>query len=349
MKPRRRSISTSLTVLTIIGGLAAGCGSSHTTSDAGPVTLASLTVTPSNVPLGVTATGRVTLIKAAAGSTIVSLSASDASISIPASVTIGTGSSAVDFPISTVSVGTAIITASLDGDTRTAGVNVVASTVPLLSGITLANGTVVGGTSVEATATLTLPAAAGGAVVMLSSNRSQATVPASVTIAAGATSANFIVTTTAVTTGTTATIAGTYAGGTQSASLSLTPATLAAAFTVRSNAPSPVTNSCPLAVPGTALTCTFDGSASTGLSIASYEWSYVMPSSTSPTTLHQTTSVPTLSNPPVTCAFFAGATPTAGSVSMTVTLVVVDSSGTSSTATQNIGVSVPVPSGTCGF
>jgi hypothetical protein len=352
MKTFRHSIAMRVGTIGLLLALASACGGgSRKTTEPGVLALSSLTVTPSNVPLGVTATGRVTLTRASSGTTVVALSASDASVTVPASVAIGNGSSAADFSITTVSVGTPIITASLQGDTKTAGLNVVASSVPILSSITTASGTIVGGTTVQGTATLTLPATAGGAVVMLSSNRTQATVPASVTIPAGATSANFTITTTAVTTSTTATITGTYAGVMQTANLTLTPPGLAASLTVRSiPPPSPaVTNSCPLAPSGTALTCTFDGSASTG-SISSYKWSYVIPASTSPTTLTQTTATPTLSNPPVTCGFFTGVSTTSGTIiNMTVTLVVVDSTGTSSSPATNSNVFITPPSGTCGF
>jgi hypothetical protein len=56
-----------------------------------------------------------------------------------------------------------VITATFEGDTRTAGVNVVASAVPVLASLNPASSTIVGGNSVQVTATLTLPAGAGGA------------------------------------------------------------------------------------------------------------------------------------------------------------------------------------------
>src|SRR5689334_1044323 len=89
----------------VLAALAAACGGGHASSnEPGTIALAALTVTPASVPLGVTATGRVTLTNAASTATVVSLSASSNAVSIPSSVTIGTGSSAVDFSITTVSV-----------------------------------------------------------------------------------------------------------------------------------------------------------------------------------------------------------------------------------------------------
>jgi len=65
-----------------------------------------------------------------------------------------------------------------------------AAPAPTLSEIVLSPTSVVGGNSSQGTATLTSAAPAGGAVVTLSSsNTSTATVPASATVAGGATSA----------------------------------------------------------------------------------------------------------------------------------------------------------------
>jgi VCBS repeat protein len=93
-----------------------------------------------------------------------------------------------------------------------------------LSAISLNPSTVVGGSSSTGTATLTSAAPSGGAVVTLtSSNTAAATVPASVTVAAGATTAPFTATTTSVTASTPVTITATSAGVTRTASLTVTP------------------------------------------------------------------------------------------------------------------------------
>ena len=84
---------------------------------------------------------------------------------------------------------------------------------------------VVGGSAVQGTATLTGAAPAGGALVTLTtSNPGAAMVPPSVTIAAGATSAAFPVTTNAVSTSTPVTITGAYANAMRGASLTVEPA-----------------------------------------------------------------------------------------------------------------------------
>jgi FG-GAP-like repeat/FG-GAP repeat len=94
---------------------------------------------------------------------------------------------------------------------------------PSLAGIALNPASVVGGNTSEGTASLTSAAPAGGAVVTLSSsNTSAATVPASVTVPAGAFSATFTVSTASVTASTSATITGAFGGVTRSATLTVT-------------------------------------------------------------------------------------------------------------------------------
>ena len=80
---------------------------------------------------------------------------------------------------------------------------VVKIVAPALLSLTLNPATVTGGADSTGKVTLTAAAPAGGAVVTLtSSNTNAATVPASVTVAAGATTATFAITTNAVTAGT---------------------------------------------------------------------------------------------------------------------------------------------------
>lgn len=84
---------------------------------------------------------------------------------------------------------------------------------------------VTGGDPSTGTVTLSAAAPAGGAVVSLSSgNTAAATVPASVTVPAGGTSADFTVTSRAVTAQATAQITGVYGGLARSAALTVRPA-----------------------------------------------------------------------------------------------------------------------------
>ena len=96
--------------------------------------------------------------------------------------------------------------------------------LPVLASLSVNPSSVVGGSPSTGTVTLSGPAPAGGAVVSLSSgNTSAATVPASVTVAGGATSATFAVTTSAVSGSTAVTISALYGGVTRTAPLTVTP------------------------------------------------------------------------------------------------------------------------------
>jgi hypothetical protein len=99
------------------------------------------------------------------------------------------------------------------------------STPASLSAVSVSPTSVVGGTTSQGTITLTGAAPSGGAVVTLSSaNTSVVSVPASVTVAAGASSATFNVNTSAVTANTSVTITATYGGVSRTTTLTVTPA-----------------------------------------------------------------------------------------------------------------------------
>jgi len=187
--------------------------------------LNSLSLNPTSVPAGATATGTVALSgPAPAGGALVTLSSSNpAAAQVPASVTVAANATTATFTVTTSSVAanTALTISGTYGSTQSAGFTVTSS---VLSTITLNPTSVNGGTSVNGSVTLTKPAPTGGAVVTLSnSNTAVAQAPASVTVAAGATSATFTVTTTPVASNTLLTITAGY-GSTKTASLTvLTP------------------------------------------------------------------------------------------------------------------------------
>lgn len=108
---------------------------------------------------------------------------------------------------------------------RLSGCTVTASA---LSSVSLSPATVQGGATASATVTLTAPAPAGGAVVSLtSSNIGIVTVPATLTVPAGGTSATTSsVATRAVSSTTTSVISATYNGVTRSALLTVTTQSL---------------------------------------------------------------------------------------------------------------------------
>src|SRR5437016_4998971 len=95
---------------------------------------------------------------------------------------------------------------------------------PAVSSLTLNPTSVVGGLqSSTGTVTLSGPAPAGGAQVMLSSSNGAASVPSSVTVPAGSSSATFTVNTSIVLLSTSATISASYNSTTQTASLAILP------------------------------------------------------------------------------------------------------------------------------
>ena len=94
-----------------------------------------------------------------------------------------------------------------------------------LSSVAVSPSSVTGGSSSTGTVTLSGAAPAGGATVTLtSSNTTAAQVPASVTVAAGATTATFSITTSSVANSTSVTLSGSYNGSVKTATLTVNPA-----------------------------------------------------------------------------------------------------------------------------
>jgi hypothetical protein len=162
------------------------------------VSAAPTTVTGSNP---VTAT--VTLNQMApSGGTIVNLSSNKPEASVPASVTIPAGAYSQTFTIQTLAVSAdmlATISASLGSSTRTVVLVLRAQDAqPALVELTLTPSTVTGGTSLTAAVTLDRAAPSGGTPVNITSDLAEATVPAVVTVPAGASTQSFTVQTTSV-------------------------------------------------------------------------------------------------------------------------------------------------------
>src|SRR5207302_7919436 len=124
------------------------------------------------------------------------------SASVPKSDTIPRGATSTDFPVTTFPVDntTVQLSAALDNVFQFAAVSISRPAPgPSLSSLSLNPTSVVGGRSATGTVTLSAPAPNDGVVVSLSDDSSTAAVPASVTVPAGSSSANFALTTTAVT------------------------------------------------------------------------------------------------------------------------------------------------------
>ena len=192
---------------------------------AASVSLTSVTVNPASVVGGAGVTGTVTLSGAApAGGVVVTLTSSSVSAKVPVSVTVPAGATSATFAITTVKV-TAVASVNITGTYNAVSQRGTLQVTPTCAPVTfvLNPTSVKGGTSSTGTITLNGPAPAGGAVVTLKSSKTTAaTVAASVTVPAGATTVNFTVSTKAVSAATSSTITVTAGGVSKTASLSVT-------------------------------------------------------------------------------------------------------------------------------
>jgi trimeric autotransporter adhesin len=180
-----------------------------------------------NVPGGTPATGTVTLNGAApVGGAVIALSSANTSlVSVPPGVTVPAGQTSATFIANTAPVTqtTAVaVSASLAGTTATTNLFLVVSTA--VASVTLNPNTVIGPASSTATVTLRSAAVGNAVVELASSNTVVATVPFSVIVPSGQTSATFTVNAAQVTETRTAVISATYESVTRSATLTVNPA-----------------------------------------------------------------------------------------------------------------------------
>jgi len=188
--------------------------------------LTSVSVNPTAVNGGTNATGTVTLgSPAPTGGIVVTLTSDSVGAKVPATVTVAAGASTATFTVTTAAVNaatSATITATAGIVTKTAILTI--NTAPVtFSALSLNPTSVRGGTISTGTVTLSRASATATTVTLRSSNANRASVPASVTIPAGVTSATFTITTTATGANRTVTITATSLGLSRSANLTLTP------------------------------------------------------------------------------------------------------------------------------
>lgn len=198
-----------------------------------PWAISSVSITPSTVAPGGSATGTVTLAgpAPAGGATITFLSTNTSVAPSPASIVIAAGQTSGTFPVTTnaaavLTVPTAIgIWASDGAVSKFATLTVVP--VVKLTGISITP--VQGGMPTSGFVTLNIPAQTGGATVTLTSSHPTAvTLPATITVPQGATSASFQVTTTAVKNVVNIPVSATYNGVTVTGTATLNPAPVVA-------------------------------------------------------------------------------------------------------------------------
>ncbi|MCC7435475.1 MAG: hypothetical protein IT363_12380 [Methanoregulaceae archaeon] len=158
---------------------------------------AQLSFSANNLAGGVAANGIITLSEPSAVNQVWTVASSNASlVGVPATVTLTAGNTTASFPLTVGSV-TAITSVSINvrhsGFISQQNLTLVPSMIQSLS---ISPNVVVGGVATTGTATLSGTAPAGGRLVNLTSNKTNvATVPATRTVAAGATAVTFPVTT----------------------------------------------------------------------------------------------------------------------------------------------------------
>ena len=143
------------------------------------------------------------------------------------SVTIPAGKTTAGFKLTSVAVGTdtpVVLTATLAAQSVTANTTVLAPTV---RAVTVAPTSVMSGKPAKGTVYISTPAPVGGFPITLSSDSAAATPAGSVTVAGGATSATFDITTVGVGSSTTANISAAANGVSKSGALTITPAAIA--------------------------------------------------------------------------------------------------------------------------
>ncbi len=321
------------------------CGGSSSTSPTTGVSAVALSAT--SVSAGATGQGTVTISAAApAGGVSISLSSSNPAVAtVPATVAIAAGATSAPFTVTGVAVGTATIAAALNGTSTQSAALTVTARLSALASIVLNATSVVGGTNVIGTITLTAAAPAIGATVSLTA-ADPLVAPATVVVPGGGTTATFTIETKIVTATTAGTVTGSYGGASASAPLSVTrPLVPTASFGVSG---ATETETCALANGGSTLNCTFNGTTSTGpATIVAWDWTYGVPTATM---FSQTTTGPVLALPAVNCSIMPAPPLPAATTwfPFTVTLRVRDSQGNASAVVVDNGARL-FPSGTCGF
>jgi len=186
-----------------------------------PASLVGLTIVPSQVRSGLSATGTVTLTGPVSTNTLVNLSSDNAGVIVPGSVTVLAGQTSASFVVNTNTVDTSTtgtVTASVLGSDATATLTVLPA--GLLS-FTISPNSVDGGGSVNGTVTLSGGAPAGGAVITLRSSSPIVQAPRSVTLTQGQTTFTFPITTTRISGAAVVRVTASFNGVSQTATLTV--------------------------------------------------------------------------------------------------------------------------------
>jgi len=287
----------------------------------------SMSVSPNSLVGGAASTGTVSLNVTASWSGLsVALSSNNSNAIVPISVIVPGGSSTGTFTVVTDSVSaqtTAILTAggSALGKTANLTINPV-----ILTSLNLDPTSIGGGGTSTGTVTLSGPAGATGKAVSLSSSISSASVPSTVLVNAGKTSATFTITTNSVNASTVAKITATLNGTSKTASLAISPAALALVSISPSSVTGGSASTGTVTLSGSAYTGGFVVSLSSSISAALIPKTVTVPAGSSSVTFSVTTTA-------VTVQSFATITAKNGKVSKTAILAITPPALTSLTLT----------------
>ena len=177
-------------------------------------------LSPSSLFGGTSAVGTITLdVPAPVGGFTVALASDQGAVTVPTTVTVAAGTNTKTFTVATLPVLLEVL-AYVTASTPEQSVEATLLVQPLVPvSVTLTPATVVGGSASTGKLTLSAVAPTGGVVVTLVSDNSAATVPASITVAAGQSFANFNVSTTGVSADTTASVTASASGTSVSGTL----------------------------------------------------------------------------------------------------------------------------------
>jgi uncharacterized protein (TIGR03437 family) len=200
-----------------------GSSATATVSLTASTVVSSLACNPASLRPNSSAICTVTLSKAApAGGAMVTLSSSKTALTVPASVTVVAASTSATFTANAGAVSSdqsVTLTATYSGSSVNSAVSLVAPA--LISSLVCTPTSIGPNSSTTCTVTLTKAAPNAGATVSLSDTSSRLSVPASVTVAAAATSANFLAKSGTVITNQSARITATYSGSSANITIAL--------------------------------------------------------------------------------------------------------------------------------
>ncbi|HET9858881.1 MAG TPA: hypothetical protein VFQ19_03805 [Nocardioidaceae bacterium] len=259
------SSPSTATISATYGGVTRSDSLTVNPAPAGTVSLSTFTA-PETMTAGDTAQGVVTLTGPApsGGATVSLFSSNTGIVRVPPSVLVPAGDTSASFTVTAANASTAsaTVTAGYGGVQRSVTIRVTAAEAgQSLNALSISPTTITDTETAQAIVSFTSQVASDKVVALSSDNTSVATVPASVTVPAGAAGVTFTVTGQPVTATSTATITASFEGVQRTATITVSPTPASTAPVVTSVTFSPSTLEGGAAATGTV---TLDGPATDG-------------------------------------------------------------------------------------